>query len=315
MKLSSSPERAWYEKKINTLNEVKHLLIRQMATNKLYYRGMSQYEFNCVSTYYRFYCSVNNLNWKTNNICFNTQINLPDIDSEEYLKKSFEILDDFSGNLKELGAQSISNNSLLYLAQHYGIPTNLIDFSHDPKIALYFACCNDFYDNGTVYESYIYEHVDHFYQFLKPQHCKHYVCNDDGELMSDAERMEVAIRLKTKIKRDKPDLITPIIKNGEVAFNLRIKNQKGAFVYNPTPYPYDIIMYCASSTTHHYGRQVYVINKDIKQSILKLLDDDYGINESYVYPSNRIDINKDIILKAAELTKEYIETLSETSPA
>lgn len=39
----------------------------------------------------------------------------------------------------------------LFLAQHYGLPTRLLDWSYNPLVALYFACCNDFKIDGRVF--------------------------------------------------------------------------------------------------------------------------------------------------------------------
>ncbi|WP_146041088.1 FRG domain-containing protein, partial [Vibrio vulnificus] len=85
--------------------------------------------------------SNHDLNWSEVDVGFNSKVLLPEIDLEEYKKQSFQILDDFYDNLRTLGSQELSFESIAYLAQHYGLPTDLIDFSYDPKIALYFACC------------------------------------------------------------------------------------------------------------------------------------------------------------------------------
>lgn len=63
------------------------------------------------------------------------------INDPEDKKYRYEKLD----NIK-----SLSSKEQLYLLQHYGIPTCLIDFTKDPKIALFFAMANIMYSSSFI---------------------------------------------------------------------------------------------------------------------------------------------------------------------
>ena len=41
---------------------------------------------------------------------------------------------------------------LLFLAQHHGLPTRLLDWSYNPLVALYFAVCSNYDKDGCVYQ-------------------------------------------------------------------------------------------------------------------------------------------------------------------
>lgn len=51
-------------------------------------------------------------------------------------------------------ARPKNDKEFLFLAQHYGLPTRLLDWTYNPLIALYFACCSNFDKDGIVYQSY-----------------------------------------------------------------------------------------------------------------------------------------------------------------
>lgn len=44
-----------------------------------------------------------------------------------------------------------NDKEFMFLAQHYGLPTRLLDWTYNPLIALYFACNADYENDGAVY--------------------------------------------------------------------------------------------------------------------------------------------------------------------
>ncbi|MDZ5726828.1 FRG domain-containing protein [Acetobacterium sp. K1/6] len=69
-------------------------------------------------------------------------------DTKEY---PFSImLDDFYREVTPV-LSNVEHENFIAFAQHYGIPTPLIDVTKSPLVALYFACQNETEENGYVY--------------------------------------------------------------------------------------------------------------------------------------------------------------------
>lgn len=293
--------RQWYEKKITTIAQAESLIAKPYDA-RLYYRGMSKYEYICISTFFRFYCQHNMCDTYEYKLDRVRSIYLPKIDDNLYRDISFKILNRFRSSLNTLSGRDLelSQTSLMYLAQHYDLPTNLIDFSIDPKVALFFACCNDKDNDAVLYESNLKEIVDWY---------NGWAIHGSRVLMTEEEASKWAFDYATTITPDKNDIVTPIIQKSDIVYNARIKRQKGVFVYNGSPDPYDILMFNISEMTQHFGRTVHVISHELKPEILRILDKHHGINEAFLFPNNSIDINKHILEKAASDTWEYAKEI------
>lgn len=301
IKLPEFEYRQFYQIKINTMEEVEKFLLSRKIEESFYFRGMSRYKYICTSTFYRDYLSKNiQLPWKDTDIGFGKKISLPIIDQKTYVKSSFDILDKFEGELIKLGITDLNQNSIIYLAQHYGLPTNLIDFTIDPKIALYFACEKAFEDNGIIYLFDIYSHIAKRANYFASQ--KQLIFqNEDGSIMTEAEIKDFIITRDTTITRNDSCNVTPFIRIEDLRFNKRIFHQKGVFVYHSSTIPFDSDIYKISNERFFSNRRVFKINKSLKPQILKTLNDKYEINQMYIYPDHK-DINIPKIKEAINKT-------------
>lgn len=73
-------------------------------------------------------------------------------EEQELLRFERKIFDDFK-HKSPMFTETHPRNDLefLFLAQHYGLPTRLLDWTYNPIVALYFACCSNPDKNGVVF--------------------------------------------------------------------------------------------------------------------------------------------------------------------
>lgn len=204
--------RQTYQTEINSLDDVKELFFSSKPKDGLYFRGMGRYEYICISTFYRYYLSLYpDIKWHDVKLGFGKVVPLPKIDIQEYRKLSFDILDEFEKHLAQNELDDLEFESIIYLAQHYELPTNLIDFTTDPRVALYFACSDAMDDDCSVYMYDIFTHIKGLAQRMSGHFNDSY---------------EEHFKRYTTIDKEQ-SFATPIVKQNHIIHNQRVQNQKG----------------------------------------------------------------------------------------
>ena len=283
-----------YQTDLNTLEKVVDIFFNSKFKDGLYFRGMARYEYICISTFYRYYVSLYpDIQWHDVKLGFGKVVSLPKIDMQKYRELSFDILDEFEKNLAQNGIDDLEFESIIYFAQHYGLPTNLIDFTTNPKVALYFACSDAEDSDCSVYMYDIYSHIKGLAQYMAIR----------AKQNGDDKEFEYFYEELTKIDKETSSIATPQIQFEDIAHNTRIQKQKGVFVYHCEDEPFDNLIYLSSKRTAFERRRVFKIKATLKKEIIQILDERYGINQNYLFPDELDDKVKTLIIKAVDMTK------------
>lgn len=137
-----------------------------------------------------------------------------------------------------------SDLEVLFLAQHYGLPTRLLDWSYNPMVALYFACKSNPGVDGTVY-------------CLSIENVYLFDCNNNFGTSCSFDEI---------VATEKNIYIVPNY------MDIRYNNQKSLFLLCSQPH-----------RKFTFAKPIFRIDKDFKRQILKELAI-LGYDELLLFP-------------------------------
>ncbi|MFA0160708.1 FRG domain-containing protein [Vibrio splendidus] len=303
MRFPSFPYRVRWEVEISTEAELDVLLNKSIQPN-LFYRGMPNRSFIALTSFYRYYLKKYSPPYSEQGISHNghLKVTFPVIDEAKFISESFEVIDEFVHQLRRRGITlELPLQTIIGLAQHYGLPTNLMDFTSDPLIGLYFATEPDEWNENedcVLYESDI-DTPNRITAHMAAEGKLGFFKNLNGYDEIYAHFMNSYRSIEREDRTSK----VPYIDEIDIKFNHRIRNQKGVFIYNPNSVPYDVVMYNVYDDPYVCeGRTVYVIKAHLKDYVRKALTEK-AKTKAYIYPNDETDLNKSIIERAVRFTK------------
>lgn len=217
--------------------------------------------------------------------------------NEKYIKNERLYLKEFQRQLP-YETENLDYFDVLVKAQHYGIPTRLLDFTLNPLVALYFACSSNENSDGVVIcmlNQGLFSQQD-----LSIKVLMHYIFRfKHGYNWSD-KNTEL---LKQSLLKDPSvfeeidnDIIEKILSSGRPIFvspklkNSRIQVQNGLFALFNTPLRKvnkssnpEFNLLGAYNICEPDNLNKIIIPKHSKASLCKELDS-IGINEAYLFP-------------------------------
>ena len=304
----------WYSETVETEDELTQLLSNlckyaENSKQQPLFRGQSESDWMITSTYYREFAQKFEL---ANILTFDDlaaymiedekNLILPYSQQHDSMIKKFADICSKTTGLSiyhPKHPKTLDGNFYLGLAQHYGLPTNLIDFTLSPLIGLYFAFdYEDSKDNGHT-SNYACLYQTHPITFVNA--INNITLN--GQYFTDATAADL-IELCSEYNFSSKHLQFPAVRNSCYRHNIRIKNQQGHFYFNGDAVPYDVIMYRIKERIGADEKRIK-INRNLKPFVIELLSKE-NICKKLIKPNQKADNFRDILENLAlEIKVQY----------
>lgn len=257
-----------------------------------------------IQTVYR---GIANKNWKLVPSAFR---------DEKYIKNERLYLKEFQRQLPN-ETDNLDYFDILVKAQHYGVPTRLLDFTLNPLIALYFSCASHPESDGSVIcliNQGLFSQSE-----LTVQTMMHYIFRLKNKFYWDERYNNLLCKSLEKdsavyhevtsnividiLSKETPLFISPKLKNS------RIQVQNGLFALFNSPLRKDYKNKNSSAfkileeydVSPEMNFRKIIIPQKKKEEILFQLDL-IGINEAYLFPE--LQVGLDTIVKKIDQTNE-----------
>jgi len=191
---------------------------------------------------------------------------------EEQIINNFDILFE-KRPVSDVSNLLQKNITTLMLMQHYGCHTRLVDWSTDPRIAAFFAVSKEEFDNVDG-EIYCFNHQRYLDQGDQQWH--HF-----PEMLDGMEKFKDYLEPSFDITYNNDWIVCQDL------YKYRFPNiiaQNGLFTFSPqfgTDHAQKIRQLLDNNEYH----KIYIVKKEIKKEVRKILHESYGISHSSVFPN------------------------------
>ena len=179
---------------------------------------------------------------------------------------------------REIGylLDSDSRESFIAYSQHHGLPTELLDITENPMVALYFACANDIDSNGIIYA----------------------ISND----------LNIADPLTSKVYNNEDDIVSINIGMNEIGNHFQETGGKFLKIPNSTFFENIVVDFLAqASLDKAYIRSNNIYSK-LKLCKYILEAHDKGFKNTVIHEDYNIIKNEDNIIELMYLLDRYCNT-------